>query len=276
MIIDTDNYEASGIEVIQFAGGEFHAKIGDRSGMNSVHIFAKIRSWNDFGKLLVVVDAFRRQRVVVYLFMPYLPAARQDRCQDGTALTSAIYAHALQTVSHLTYVDVHSLAAQIVYGDEYYHKAMTEMPFNFVKELITTRPVAVLAPDKGAVGRAAKIAELIGSEIPVFNCTKEREFETGKLLRFEVPDDIPVGKVLIADDICDGGGTFLGIASELLKRNQGHTLDLYVSHGIFSQGLDKLLAVFNTIYTTNSWNQHTNDRLKVLDLLPYYIGGLRP
>jgi len=275
MIIDSDNYEASGIEVLRFPGGEFHAKIGKRYPEVPAHIFAKIRTWDDFGKFLVVADAFKRQSVPVYCFMPYLPGARQDRAQDGTALTSAIYASAIRgVVDHLTYVDPHSNAAEQIFsfGTAY----RTSMPFNFVTSLVTERPDVILAPDKGATHRAGVVANLLDPEIPVYFCTKKRDFNTGKLLGFDLPAEIPSGKVLIVDDICDGGGTFLGIGSSLLERRDGHHLSLYVTHGIFSQGLDRLMDVFHNIYTTNSWNQQTHERLKVHDLIPNYIGGLRP
>jgi len=59
---------------------------------------------------------------------------------------------------------------------------------------------------------------------------------------------------LIVDDICDGGGTFLGLAEELKECNSG---DLYlaVSHGIFSKGSQTLLDNFKSIYSTDSFGQ---------------------
>jgi ribose-phosphate pyrophosphokinase len=54
------------------------------------------------------------------------------------------------------------------------------------------------------------------------------------------------------DDICDGGGTFIGLVDALKKKNAG---DLYlaVSHGIFSKGFDELTGSFKTIFTTDSF-----------------------
>ena len=53
------------------------------------------------------------------------------------------------------------------------------------------------------------------------------------------------------DDICDGGGTFLGLADELRKRNAG-PLHLAISHGIFSKGTEVLRQKFDRLFTTDS------------------------
>ena len=53
------------------------------------------------------------------------------------------------------------------------------------------------------------------------------------------------------DDICDGGGTFIGLASELMSKNAG-AIYLAVTHGIFSNGFDGLNRKFRGIFTTDS------------------------
>lgn len=97
-VIDTDDYLKSGIETFKFPGGEWHANVPKWSE-RSVHVFAKLREWDDVGQLMVVCDALRSQQVDVYLFAPYLPGARQDRNPDGlTPLTVALYNNGLSWV----------------------------------------------------------------------------------------------------------------------------------------------------------------------------------
>lgn len=78
---------------------------------------------------------------------------------------------------------------------------------------------------------------------------------------------------LIVDDICDGGGTFVGLAKEL--RAAGATrVYLYVTHGIFSKRLP--LEGIDHVYTTDSFlsgpvNLHGNylghgDRLTIIPI----------
>jgi len=65
-------------------------------------------------------------------------------------------------------------------------------------------------------------------------------------------DNLEKMDCIIVDDICDGGGTFIGLAEELRRRNAA-SLYLYVTHGIFSKDADvKLLDHFAKVYTTNS------------------------
>lgn len=90
----------------------------------------------------------------------------------------------------------------------------------------------------------------------VLHAEKERDPKTGKLSGFLVPErkEFKSNSVLIVDDICDGGGTFLGLAPELYDLD----LYLYVTHGIFSKGLTDLSKSFKHIYTTDSFNHGLN------------------
>ncbi len=92
--------------------------------------------------------------------------------------------------------------------------------------------------------------------LPVYYGGKTRDVSTGKLTGFTLEplaydnQQINGAHYLVVDDICDGGGTFNGLASKIAE--QGATADLYVSHGLFSKGTTELKKSFNTIYTTDS------------------------
>jgi len=67
--------------------------------------------------------------------------------------------------------------------------------------------------------------------------------------------------IIIIDDICDGGGTFINIAKEInneFKRFQNRQGKIYliVTHGIFSKGFDELKQYFDGIYCTNSYSEY--------------------
>lgn len=107
---------------------------------------------------------------------------------------------------------------------------------------------------------------------------KVRDFDTGKLSGFTVPDMGEAERILIADDICDGGGTFVGLLDKI-RETSSAPVDLYVTHGIFSKGL-QILEGFDRIYTTDSFYAQDlplhGTYVTTLFLLPYYLGGLRP
>ena len=51
----------------------------------------------------------------------------------------------------------------------------------------------------------------------------------------------------MVDDICDGGGTFLGLADALAACGAG-PLTLAVTHGLFTRGRGDLAKVFDRIF----------------------------
>ena len=62
---------------------------------------------------------------------------------------------------------------------------------------------------------------------------------------------------MIVDDICDGGQTFIELAKALEKQG-AHQIFLYVTHGIFSKGLDTLKVYFSGVYCYHSLSNSFN------------------
>jgi len=120
--------------------------------------------------------------------------------------------------------------------------------------------VVLISPDGGALKKIYKVAEYLGG-VEVIECSKKRDVKTGQLSGFRVYEDDLKGKhCMIVDDICDGGGTFLGLAEELRAKNAG-ALSLAVSHGIFSKGVEVLTDQFDYVFTTNSFKDFDHDKL---------------
>ena len=71
--------------------------------------------------------------------------------------------------------------------------------------------------------------------------------------------------VLAIDDICDGGSTFLCVANAL-QRFSIECLDLYVSHGVFSRGIDMIADKYTTIYCSNSYSDICHPQVKQFDI----------
>lgn len=86
--------------------------------------------------------------------------------------------------------------------------------------------------------------------------SKHREVSTGKILSTTVPLGIKISSqpIIIIDDICDGGRTFIEIAKVIKKWDETDSCKIYliVTHGIFSAGFKELGEYFDRIYTTNS------------------------
>lgn len=239
-----------------FPAGEAHTKIEDRREYEPTEIAiiqpSKSSLHNDLFQLAMWADTISytgtTKKVAV---LPYMPGARADR---GVPFGLGVYADFLKNLdlNQIILFDPHSDETHMELANSTWLTITTlgseiipsmNLPF-FDKQYD-----AVIAPDKGAKDRAAAFAAEISC--PVVTVEKTRDFETGKLMEFKVPDLDPKGKYLIVDDICDGGGTFIGIAEKLgLPKEQ---LDLFVSHGVFSKGVYELEKHFGIIYTTNSY-----------------------
>ena len=97
----------------------------------------------------------------------------------------------------------------------------------------------VCYPDNGAKSKYTTIYNLLHPTI--YGC-KDRNPKTGSINNVSIDInnvDIKNKNVMIIDDICDGGATFINLAKEL-KKYYVNRVDLFVSHGIFSKGIEVL------------------------------------
>ena len=249
-----DSTDIVQFESFTFSGGEPHIKIiSDLAGVHEVTITSRIQSFNDFGLLLVSVDALRRMNIkTINLFIPYFPGARQDRVMvQGEALTVKVYADILNSLNlnKVTIFDPHSEVTpalinncQVLDNHKFISRVLSEIDSE----------VLLISPDGGALKKIYKVSSFLGGK-PVIECSKIRNVKNGKLEGFKVyEDDLRGQDCLIVDDICDGGLTFVGLAQELKYKNAGN-LYLAISHGIFNKEFEDLNTVFTTIFTTDSF-----------------------
>lgn len=248
-------------ETFVFSGGEPHIKI--KSDINSFHpvtVTHRINNFNDIGLLLVAVDALRRMNVnKISAYLPYFPGARQDRVMiEGEPLTVKIYADLINSCNfeHISIFDPHSEVTPALLNN-----CTVVSNHEFIKGVIKSEKIDFLiSPDGGALKKIYKLAAEL-KNYPVVECSKTRDVSTGQLSGFQVYSEDLEGKSgLIVDDICDGGGTFLGLADSLKKKGIGN-LHLAVSHGIFSKGLSDLKTKFDSIHTTDSIKNRDSDHL---------------
>jgi ribose-phosphate pyrophosphokinase len=192
------------------------------------------------------------------LVLPYLPGARQDRSNPtGDVLFSARSIAReinLRRFSKVVSVDPHSPVMPR------YIQNFREYPLERVAEKFWKGYTGVIAPDKGAKDRASRVANAMG--LPVYFGGKTRDVSTGALTGFEVEELPKGGHFLVADDICDGGGTFIGLGEKI--REQGCYADLFVTHGIFSKGTRGMKEIFKNIYTTDTRQINTDRRTQVM------------
>jgi len=210
------------------------------------------KSLESFVTGLFMVDALReRGNFVRKLVLPFIPAARQDRINP-----EGDYLFTLKSVAKMindrnfdevVVLDPHSTVATALID------RVRVFPIADMLHKFWVGYDAVIAPDKGAVGRAQEAADALniinGTNMPVIHADKTRDVATGKLTGFDV--SVEAGKhYLVFDDICDGGGTFIGLGDKIVQ--QGASAGLFVTHGVFSKGTGVLSNIYGAITTTDS------------------------
>lgn len=235
------------------------AEAWDANGGDIRAMLLQPASIQEFFTGMMICESIReRGGRVRELVIPCIPGARQDRIKwEGDMLfTLKFVAKAInaQGFDKVTTVDPHSMATTALIDRLYVYEFRWDSAIEQAYAAEGYHPpnyAGVIAPDLGASKRAETAAAQLGR--PVFFAKKHRDPETNKLSGFSIEGLKPYGHYLIVDDLCDGGGTFLGLA-ETAFADYGVTLDLFVTHGLFTKNAtEKLAKVFSKIYATDSW-----------------------
>lgn len=223
-----------------------------------------------FTGMMLADSLAERGMPVKALVLPCVPGARQDRIKyEGDMLFTIKYvAKAInaQNFERVVLADPHSTVTPALID-----RAVVA-PLGFLLRGTDFEGVqGVIAPDAGAGVRAAEVARMLN--VPVYHASKHRDPATNALSGFAVPSDLPAGShYLVVDDLCDAGGTFLGLAEKIAEA--GATADLYVTHGLFTKGTERLARAYGRLYTTDSttYRHERVTRIPIITKLLRYAG----
>jgi len=125
----------------------------------------------------------------------------------------------------------------------------------------------LMSSDAGGFKPLIKLSEKIMWEGETYSASKSRDPKTNKLTQMIDRTDFGGKDVLLIDDLCVYGGTFVGIAKMLKERNVGK-LYLAISHLTVSNPNPELFSSFDMVFTTNSkgLNYDKTKKLKVINL----------
>lgn len=253
-------------ELSHFPGGEPHVKINTHAAHigDKIDIILKGSDLHEYAQVFMMVNLLKQHKVKPGVFVPYLAGARADK--DATKGWKP-YAMFAEKFPRLTVADIHSLENM-----DFFSPFDNIRPDAIIPKDILHQYDVVVAPDAGATTRAREVA---GVQRHLVTMNKERDQDTGRIIRYEFNDYISVPsfvgrKVLVVDDICDGGMTFKLLAEAFEHRGQDK-LDLYVTHGIFSGNAKENLSEYDTIYTTNSLESANNVDAHIFDIERIYL-----
>ena len=195
--------DRKGCKVIEFPDGELHLELDGIDRKEEVWIECRICNGNDLFLLMQLSDILKRQCVkVCQIDIYYLMGMRCDRLFDlNRPFTLGIVADV-----------INSFNAKKVIVCEAHSKRTVEEIRNCVSlsqmyENIIGKDCLFVAPDKGARERYTRLKFSVV-------CSKKRDAATGDLLGFEAEalENVEGKDLMVVDDLCDGGGTFVGRA----------------------------------------------------------------
>jgi ribose-phosphate pyrophosphokinase len=260
------------INKFTFPGGEEHLKLGYRDWSNyEIDVSVRdCRNASDILTLMMVIDVLRDNsgpRASIHLELCHLPFARQDRrTSRDEPFSLRIIAEMLNSMmlESITFWDAHSEISEVLVDES---KSLPQGMFlhNVVGALtqdLGRTNIVVVSPDAGAHKKTFDACSSCGlSDIAKF--VKNRDTATGKLsgchgmwdTKWDAMD------IVILDDICDGGGTFLMI-EDWIRKNTKNSNPIYLAttHGIYSKGTDILLDKFDRLFCSHSLTFTPDDR----------------
>lgn len=260
--------------------GKYNEINSSREVSYPITIKTRLNNFTDLELIICATKSLRNLGVKeIHLYSPYLLGARSDRKFEtgGNNYLKDIVSPIINSLNFesVTVMDPHSYVTEacinnfkkknndalVRWGIAQTWKGETKDMQSIINNCI------LIAPDAGATHKIYKLAEQIGYKGDIITCSKERDND-GKIKSFHVNGgQLPEDKdMIIIDDICDGGRTFIE-TSEQIRDYLGDTrkgkIYLIVTHGIFSKGLTELSKYFDGIYSTNSYSDWDYSDLKV-------------
>jgi len=189
----------------------------------------------EFMHLAQLKDLLDAYKIPAYLKLPYLPYGRQDKSISNERTFG------LQTFA--------SLLNSLNFGQVFITDPHSDF-FTLIKNSVAVYPRheiletlklvdadTICYPDDGAARKYLGLYD-IGQRGVIYG-KKVRDQETGRITSCQFIGEPKDATILIIDDICDGGATFILLAKELLAKG-AKQVHLFVTHGIFSKGLNPL------------------------------------
>ena len=206
----------------------------------------------------------------LYLYMPYLPNARQDRIKDEEDVFTLKYF--CEVINSLKFDKVVILDPHSSVSEALLDKVGIELPTDYIAKAcddirkdIKLAPLMMFYPDEGSMKRYSSMA--FGEY--AFGI-KKRDWKTGKIEGLDVAgcvDKIKDSAILIIDDICSRGGTFYHSAKKL-KELGAKEIYLYITHceNTILEGELLTSGLIEKVYTTNSIFTKEHEKIEVFEL----------
>lgn len=260
-ILNLINREKSDVDysISRFPDGEVQITLGEFSRKGELNVRCRITSGEELFILTQVCDILVRHGMQFSVSIYYLMGMRMDRVMDfNRPYTLKLIVNILDNLgaSNISIFSPHSDASLDLFRKTDVTEIRSEQ---WVLELGRFyKEYQIVLPDAGAVER---YYSGFGVPADVIIGEKVRDIATGKILSIKVknPEALDGRPLMILDDLCDGGGTFMGLAKAIRDIKPDTNISIAIFHMVNPKGIENLSKTFNHVYFTNSYKDWKND-----------------
>lgn len=257
-------------EWITFPDGQKHFKCEPFDPLpGTVEFRVRLKSYEDIILLLLAQDAvlapwnYISNQPLIRTFISWMVGARCDRRFTPTESEDAQVI--LSLLEHMVRGQIDILDPHFGGYDSKCFFSVTILS-SYIKHVISQagKNRLVVFPDLGARLRYRR--HILDEKIM---CLEKTRSPSGRIEKVVIPngDSLPISaSCVVVDDICDGGATFIETA-KVLKAGGARKLYLYVTHGLFTKGVEPLLQWYEKIYTTNSYQDINHPSVEVVGVI---------
>ena len=254
--------------IYTFPDGEKQINIlSELNHKESVQIICRITNGDDLLLVLQVTDILTAHGMDFVLDIKYLLSARTDRrFTMNRPYSFKIICDILNTIKCPKYIlDIHNPnKLSLLTGEVIEYQA----GYNILLDVISADVICY--PDLGAQVRYTK---LLTSKYSIVYGEKVRGI-TGEItgLKLSETDDIFDKNVVVMDDLCDGGKTFIEVAKNLDKYHP-KSKTLIITHAIQKVGLLNVSQFYDKVYITNSYADFEDlpKNIKIVNVTSYFL-----
>lgn len=263
-LTDISNSDIS-YKVSKYPDGQQSITINSFDVTQKVQLLSRMNSFRDVELIICANQTLKEMGVEkVELYVPYFIGARSDRKfgEGQTNYLKNVICPIInsQGFSKVIVLDPHSdvLEACLSNFRKNTNVGLVRYAISNIKHN-TESKIGIVSPDAGAMKKIFEVAKEFGIT-NVTTASKTRDMITGNIIRTELPtmDLRGIEHLIVIDDICDGGRTFIELA-KAIKEITDIPLHLIVTHGIFSAGFEELEKYFESIYTTDSIHEDVKE-----------------
>jgi ribose-phosphate pyrophosphokinase len=267
------------IEKIKYPDGSFYTKV-DFEGKVEDDLTFRINSYEDLWQLRQIKDVCDHSKVKVNLTIPNLFDAQADRRFNENEPNSLklvcnfINDMKFESVSIFHPHNQEVIEAlidneYIIDNSGFIGKTFYKLHEQYNEDYIVEDNLILMSTDAGGFKPLMKLCDKIGWKGETYSASKSRKLVEGKSKLTQQVDRQDFGgkDILIIDDICVYGGTFVGLAKMLKERNCGK-LYLAISHITVEKPNPEIFDLFEKVFTTNSKNFDYVKQIKDYEVVP--------